>query len=141
MDLPPTVCPCRSSGSRQSTTARAAVDPLERQSTATRAAVDCFGGGESTRPGWGGGIVRPPKSRFFKTDQTPLELGKGKGNGLGEGQAHGPGLGCLVFNFYSRRRAKRGGGYLLDLIDQLINLFSLYLFTLFVYFIHLFYLF
>ena len=29
------------------------------------------------------GIVRPPKSRFFKTDQTPLELGKGKGNGLG----------------------------------------------------------
>ena len=41
---------------------------------------------------WGGaprarhpdaGIVRPPKSRFFKTDQTPLELGKGKGNGLG----------------------------------------------------------
>ena len=33
----------------------------------------------------GGGrwIVRPPKSRFFKTDQTPLEPGKGKGNGLG----------------------------------------------------------
>ena len=30
--------------------------------------------------GW---IARPPKSRFFKTDQTPLELGKGKGNGLG----------------------------------------------------------
>ena len=28
-------------------------------------------------------IVRPPKSRFFKTDQTPLEPGKGKGNGLG----------------------------------------------------------
>ena len=30
--------------------------------------------------GW---FARPPKSRFFKTDQTPLELGKGKGNGLG----------------------------------------------------------
>ena len=30
--------------------------------------------------GW---IGRPPKSRFFKTDQKPLELGKGKGNGLG----------------------------------------------------------
>ena len=26
-------------------------------------------------------------------------------------QAQGLGLGCLVFNFYSRRRAKRGGGY------------------------------
>ena len=40
------------------------------------------GGGPRTcqSRGW---IVRPPKSRFFKTDQTPLELGKGKGNGLG----------------------------------------------------------
>ena len=67
-----------------------------------------LGGRPRTRYG-GGWIVRPPKSRFFKTDQTPLELGKGKGNGLGQGQAQGPGLGCLVFNFYSRRRAKRGG--------------------------------
>ena len=41
-------------------------------------------GGVSPCPGHGRGwIVRPPKSRFFKTDQTPLELGKGKGNGLG----------------------------------------------------------
>ena len=41
-------------------------------------------GGVSPRPGHPGGwIVRPPKSRFFKTDQTPLELGKGKGYGLG----------------------------------------------------------
>ena len=40
--------------------------------------------GVSPRPGHPGAeIDRPPKSRFFKTDQTPLELGKGKGNGLG----------------------------------------------------------
>ena len=43
---------------------------------------EVLGGGPRTRQlrGW---IVRSPKSRFFKTDQTPLELGKGKGNGLG----------------------------------------------------------
>ena len=72
---------------------------------------EVFGGGAPRACQPDAGIVRPPKSRFFKTDQTPLELGKGKGNGLGQGQAHGPGLGCLVFNTHSRRRAKRGGGY------------------------------
>ena len=40
-------------------------------------------GGAPRRGHPDGWIVRPPKSRFFKTDQTPLELGKGKGNGLG----------------------------------------------------------
>ena len=35
-------------------------------------------GGVSPRPGHPGAeIDRPPKSRFFKTDQTPLELGMG----------------------------------------------------------------
>jgi len=42
-----------------------------------------LGGVSPCRGHPGGWIVRPPKSRFFKTDQTPLELGKGKGNGLG----------------------------------------------------------
>ena len=37
-------------------------------------------GGVIPRPGHPDGwIGRPPKSRFFKTDQTPLELGKGQG--------------------------------------------------------------
>ena len=40
-------------------------------------------GGGSPRGRPDAGMVRPLKSRFFKTDQTPLELGKGKGNGLG----------------------------------------------------------
>ena len=38
-------------------------------------------------------ISRPPKSRFFKTDQTPLELGKGKGRGKHEGRYRGVGNG------------------------------------------------
>ena len=42
-----------------------------------------LGGGVPRTRQLRGWIVRPPKSRFFKTDQTPLELGKGKGNGLG----------------------------------------------------------
>ena len=41
--------------------------------------------GVSPRPGHPGAeIDRPPKSRFFKTDQTPLELGKGKGKHKGK---------------------------------------------------------
>ena len=44
---------------------------------------EVFLGGVPCRGHPGGWIARPPKSRFFKTDQTPLELGKGKGNGLG----------------------------------------------------------
>ena len=82
----------------------------ERESLIFRWFWEIFlGGVPRTRYGEAA-IVRPPKSRFFKTDQTPLELGKGKGNGLGQGQAHGPGLGCLVLNPQSHRRAKRGGG-------------------------------
>ena len=64
------------------------------------------------------GIVRPPKSRFFKTDQTPLELGKclglGKGKGLGTGKhrhkGKGKDTGQVGKITHSRRRAKRGGG-------------------------------
>ena len=77
---------------------------------------NALGGGVPRARHLGGWIVRPPKSRFFKTDQTPLELGKGKGNGLGQGEAHGPGLGCLVLNPYSRRRAKHGCGYIINTI-------------------------
>ena len=65
--------------------------------------------------GW---IVRPSKSRFFKTDQTPLELGKclglGKGKGLGTGKhrhkGKGKDTGQVGRMTHSRRRAKRGGG-------------------------------
>ena len=65
--------------------------------------------------GW---IVRPPKSRFFKTDQTPLELGKclglGKGKGLGTDKHRHMGKGKYTGQVgrmtHSRRRAKRGGG-------------------------------
>ena len=39
----------------------------------------------------GAGIVRPPKPTFFKTDQTPLELGKG--NGKHKGKYRHKGLG------------------------------------------------
>ena len=64
------------------------------------------------------GIVRPPKSRFFKTDQTPLELGKclGLGNGKGLGtdihrhKGKGKDTGQVGRITHSRRRAKRGGG-------------------------------
>ena len=67
-----------------------------------------------------GEISRPPKSRFFKTDQTPLELGKclglGKGKGLGTDmhrhKGKGRDTGQVGKNTHSRRRAKRGGGYL-----------------------------
>ena len=71
----------------------------------------------------GGWIARPPKSRFFKTDQTPLELGKclGLGKGLGKGKGLGTGkhrhkgkgkdTGQVGRMTHSRRRAKRGGGY------------------------------
>ena len=70
------------------------------------------------------GIVRPPKSRFFKTDQTPLELGKclglGKGKGLGTGKHKHKGMGKDTGQVdrmtHSRRRAKRGGGYTLNKI-------------------------
>ena len=77
--------------------------------------------GVSPRARYGDGwIVRPPKSRFFKTDQTPLELvkclGLGKGKGLGTGKhrhkGKGKGTGQLDRTTHSRRRAKRGGGYL-----------------------------
>ena len=45
--------------------------------------LEFFGGGAPCPGHLRAGIVRPPKPTFFKTDQTPLELGKGKGNGLG----------------------------------------------------------
>ena len=82
-------------------------------------------GGVSPQPGHPGGwIVRPPKSRFFKTDQTPLELGKclglGKGKGLGTGKhrhkGKGKDTGQVGRITHSRRRAKRGGGYLLKIM-------------------------
>ena len=79
--------------------------------------------GVSPRPGHPGGwIARPPKSRFFKTDQTPLELGKclglgkglGKGKGLATGKHRHNGKGKDTRQVsgitHSRRRAKRGGG-------------------------------
>ena len=53
-----------------------------------------FGGRPCT--GYGRGwFARPPKSRFFKTDQTPLELGiaKGKGTGKHKGKYRGLGKG------------------------------------------------
>ena len=77
-------------------------------------------GGVSPRSGDGAAaIVRPPKSRFFKTDQTPLELGKclglGKGKGLGTGKhrhkGKGKDTGQVGKITHSRRRAKRGGGF------------------------------
>ena len=66
--------------------------------------------------GW---IVRPPKSRFFKTDQAPLERGKclglGNGKGLRTGKhkhmGKGKDTGQVGRIAHSRRRAKRGGGY------------------------------
>ena len=76
------------------------------------------GGAPHTRSGVGW-IARPPKSRFFKTDQTPLELGKclglGKSKGLGTGKhrhkGKGKDTGQVGKITHSRRRAKRGGGY------------------------------
>ena len=74
-------------------------------------------GGVSPRPGHPDGwIARPPKSRFFKTDQTPLELGKclglGKGKGLGTDKhrhkGKGKDTGQVGRTTHSRRRAKRG---------------------------------
>ena len=74
---------------------------------------------QSTRGDGRAAIARPPKSRFFKTDQTPLELGKclglGKGKGLGTGKhrhkGKGKDTGQMDRTTHSRRRAKRGGGY------------------------------
>ena len=82
-------------------------------------------GGRVTRALWPRGSVRPPKSRFFKTDQTPLELGKclglGKGKGLGTGKhrhkGKGKGTGQVSKMTHSRRRAKRDGGYIDNTID------------------------
>ena len=79
---------------------------------------EVLGGGAPRRGHPGGWIVRPPKSRFFKTDQTPLELGKclglGKGKGLGTDKhrhkGKGKDTGQVGKNTHSRRRAKRGGG-------------------------------
>ena len=79
---------------------------------------EVFGGGPRTRHP-DAGIARPPKSRFFKTSQSPLELGKclglGKGKGLGTGKhrhkGKGKDTGQVGKNTHSRRRAKRGGGY------------------------------
>ena len=49
------------------------------------------------RTGYGAAwIVRPPKSRFFKTDQTPLELGKGTGKHKGKYRGLGLGVWCLT---------------------------------------------
>ena len=78
---------------------------------------EVFGGGP-THPASTGCISRPPKSRFFKTDQTPLELGKclglSKGKGLGTGKHKHKGKGKYTGQVgrmtHSRRRAKRGGG-------------------------------
>ena len=82
----------------------------------------CFwmvlGGVSPCTRGGGRRIVRPPKSRFFKTDQTPLELGKclglGKGKGLGTGKhrhkGKGKDTGQVGKTTHTRRRAKRGGG-------------------------------
>ena len=77
-----------------------------------------MGGGAPPRGHPGAGSVRPPKSRFFKTNQTPLELGKclglGKGKGLGTDKhrhkGKGKDTGQVGKITHSRRRAKRGGG-------------------------------
>ena len=77
----------------------------------------------------GGWIARHPKSRFFKTDQTPLELGKclglGSCKGLGTGKYRDMGKGKdteqVGRTTHSRRRAKRGGGYFLAAIDQQVK--------------------
>ena len=79
---------------------------------------NALGGGVPRTRHPGGWIARPPKSRFFKTDQTPLELGKclglGKGKGLGTDKhrhkGKGKDTGQVGKNTHSRRRAKRGGG-------------------------------
>ena len=48
----------------------------------------------------------------LKTNQTPLELALTWAVwSLAFHQYSGLGLGCLVFNLHSRRRAKRGGGF------------------------------
>ena len=77
------------------------------------------GGGAPRTRGGVGWIARPPKSRFLKTNQTPLELGKclvlGNGKGLGTGKhkhmGKGKDTGQVGRMTHSRRRAKRGGGY------------------------------
>ena len=59
------------------------------------------------RPGWSG----PPKPSFSKTTQAPQAQAQAQAQAQVQAQAQGLGLVCLVFNFDSRRRAKRGGGY------------------------------
>ena len=75
---------------------------------------EVLGGGHPRARHHRGWITRPPKSRFFKTDQTPLELGKclglGKGKGLGTGKHRHMGKGKYTGQVdrmtHSRRRAK-----------------------------------
>ena len=96
-----------------------------------------FGGGHAAAIPTAG-ISRPPKSRFFKTDQTPLELGKclglGKGKGLGTGKhrhkGKGKDTGQVGRITHSRRRAKRGGGYTqidhyMDIVTIALTLFKI----------------
>ena len=52
--------------------------------------------------------VRPPKPSFSKT--TPAPQAQAQAYRRTCVQAKGLGLGCLVFNAHSHRRAKRGGG-------------------------------
>ena len=68
-------------------------------------------GGVSPRRGHpGAGIVRPPKSRFFKTDQAPQDQHKHKGTGKHRHKGKGKDTGQVGKNTHSRCRAKRGGG-------------------------------
>ena len=50
-----------------------------------------------------------PKKKFFKDNSSTTGTGVQAYRRTGV-QAQGLGLGCLVFNSHSRRRAKRGGG-------------------------------
>ena len=53
-----------------------------------------------------------PDAQNLKTNHTPLELALAWAAWwLAFHQYRGLGLGCLLFNPHSRRRAKRGGGY------------------------------
>ena len=82
----------------------------ERESLFFSMVLEIFLGGVPRRGHLRAGIVRPPKSRFFKTDQAPQGQAQAQTKWAWVRQAQGPWLRCLVFNFYSRRRAKRGGG-------------------------------
>ena len=92
----------------------------ERESLIFHWFWEVLGGGAPRTQIGAAWIARPPKSRFFKTDQTPLELGKclGLGKGLGKGlgtgkhrhKGKGKDTGQVGRMTHSRRRAKRGGG-------------------------------